>query len=44
VLPAFETAIPGPWAVFEGGRLIAVYEPFREGQVKPAVVLPVDDR
>jgi tRNA pseudouridine55 synthase len=33
---------PGPWAVFDdGGRLLAVYESFRDGQAKPAVVLPV---
>ena len=32
----------GPWAVFDAaGRLLAVYEAFREGQAKPAVVLPV---
>ena len=32
---------PGPWAlVAPGGRLVAVYEPFRDGQAKPAVVLP----
>lgn len=32
----------GPWAVFDrGGELLAVYETFRDGQVKPAVVLPV---
>ena len=31
----------GPWAVFDGaGTLLAVYEPFRDGQAKPAVVLP----
>jgi tRNA pseudouridine55 synthase len=31
----------GPWAVFgEAGALLAVYEPFRDGQAKPAVVLP----
>jgi len=42
VLPAFDTSMPPPWAVFEDGRLIAVYEPFRDSQVKPAVVLPVD--
>jgi tRNA pseudouridine55 synthase len=38
VLPAFEGA--GPWAVLdEGGELLAVYETFRSGTVKPAVVL-----
>jgi tRNA pseudouridine55 synthase len=42
VLPAFETHEPPPWAVFDGARLIAVYEPFGDRQVKPAVVLPVD--
>lgn len=31
----------GPWAVFDGhGRLLAVYETFRNHQAKPAVVLP----
>jgi tRNA pseudouridine55 synthase len=31
----------GPWAVFDGaGTLLAVYERFRDGQAKPAVVLP----
>ena len=31
---------PGPWAVVdEAGALLAVYEPHREGTVKPAVVL-----
>ncbi len=31
----------GPWAVFgPHGRLLAVYEPFRDGLAKPAVVLP----
>lgn len=31
----------GPWAVLsESGALLAVYEPFRSGQAKPAVVLP----
>ena len=30
----------GPWAmVGPGGRLLGVYEPFRDGQAKPAVVL-----
>jgi tRNA pseudouridine55 synthase len=30
----------GPWAVIDGGgRLLAVYEPHRDGTVKPAVVL-----
>ena len=36
------TAWPGdgPWAVFaSGGELLAVYEMFRGGQAKPAVVL-----
>jgi tRNA pseudouridine55 synthase len=32
----------GPWAVFDAaGRLLAVYEAFRDGQAKPAVVLAV---
>ena len=32
----------GPWAVVEaGGRLLAVYEPYDDGRVKPAVVLPL---
>ena len=31
----------GPWAVFSKvGSLLAVYEPFRNGEAKPAVVLP----
>ena len=31
----------GPWAVVDpAGRLLAVYEPYQAGQVKPAVVLP----
>ena len=30
----------GPWAmVGPGDRLLGVYEPFRDGQAKPAVVL-----
>jgi tRNA pseudouridine55 synthase len=38
VLPAFDGA--GPWAVLtDGGELLAVYESFRSGTVKPAVVL-----
>lgn len=32
----------GPWAVFAPVGLIAVYEPFRDGTAKPAVVLPTD--
>jgi tRNA pseudouridine55 synthase len=40
VLAAWEG--DGPWAVFDtSGRLLAVYESFRDGQAKPAVVLPV---
>jgi tRNA pseudouridine55 synthase len=32
---------PGPWAVLdEGGALLAVYEPHRDGTAKPTVVLP----
>ncbi|MGA7756607.1 MAG: tRNA pseudouridine(55) synthase TruB [Ilumatobacteraceae bacterium] len=32
----------GPWAVSDrAGRLLAVYEAFRDGQAKPAVVLPI---
>ena len=31
----------GPWAVLDGGGgLLAVYEPFREATVKPALVIP----
>jgi tRNA pseudouridine55 synthase len=41
VLPAFDGAGEGPWAVFTGDRLLAVYESFGHGQAKPAVVLPV---
>ena len=38
VLPAPDG--PGPWAVVgPGDRLLAVYEPFRAGEAKPAVVL-----
>lgn len=38
VLDAFDG--PGPWAVFAtSGELLAVYEAFRDGQAKPAVVL-----
>ena len=43
VLSAFGGTEPGagPWSVFDPrGELLAVYEPFRPGQVKPAVVLP----
>jgi tRNA pseudouridine55 synthase len=29
----------GPWAVFHGGDLLAVYERFRGGETKPVVVL-----
>ncbi|MEO7398672.1 MAG: tRNA pseudouridine(55) synthase TruB, partial [Ilumatobacteraceae bacterium] len=29
----------GPWAVSSNGRLLAVYERFRDGEAKPAVVL-----
>ncbi|HZI44570.1 MAG TPA: tRNA pseudouridine(55) synthase TruB [Ilumatobacter sp.] len=40
VLPRFEGA--GPWALYDGdGRLLAVYEAFRETEAKPSVVLPV---
>ncbi len=39
VLPRFEG--DGPWAVYDdGGRLLAVYEPFRGQEAKPSVVLP----
>jgi tRNA pseudouridine55 synthase len=39
VLPA-PAAGTGPWAlVTDGDNLLAVYEPFRDGQAKPAVVL-----
>lgn len=43
VLPQFSDVVGvGPWAVFgPNGALIAVYEPFRECDVKPSVVLPV---
>lgn len=42
VLAAFDGE--GPWAVVDGeGRLLAVYEAYGEGLVKPAVVLPADD-
>ncbi len=47
VLPAFggSASDAGPWAVFgPTGELLAVYEPFRRGQVKPAVVLPTARR
>jgi tRNA pseudouridine55 synthase len=38
VLPAFDG--DGPWAVRgPGGELLALYEPFRSGEAKPAVVL-----
>jgi len=34
----------GPWALVDSaGELLAVYEPFRDGQAKPAVVLARDD-
>lgn len=40
VLPTWDG--PGPWAVFRrDGELVAVYEPYRTGTAKPAVVLPV---
>jgi tRNA pseudouridine55 synthase len=38
VLPRFDGA--GPWAVYGEGALLAVYEPFRDGESKPSVVLP----
>jgi tRNA pseudouridine55 synthase len=39
VLPRFEGE--GPWALYDGAqRLLAVYEPFREAEAKPSVVLP----
>jgi len=39
VLPAWEGT--GPWAVTgPGGDLLAVYEPYRPGLAKPAVVIP----
>ncbi len=41
VLPAFEG--DGPWAVTgPDGSLLAVYEPYRPGLAKPAVVIPAD--
>jgi len=40
VLPAWKGT--GPWAVTgEGGNLLAVYERYRHGLAKPAVVIPV---
>ena len=34
----------GPWALVDSaGELLAVYEPFRDGQAKPSVVLARDD-
>ena len=34
----------GPWAMVDGaGDLLAVYEPFRDGAAKPAVVLAPAD-
>jgi tRNA pseudouridine55 synthase len=42
VLPAPDGA--GPWAMVDGaGGLLAVYEPFRHGEAKPAVVLSRGD-
>jgi tRNA pseudouridine55 synthase len=39
VLPAWDGG--GPWAVADpGGELIAVYEAYRSGEAKPAVVFP----
>ena len=39
VLPRFGG--DGPWAVYDaGGRLLAVYEAFRDSEAKPSVVLP----
>jgi tRNA pseudouridine55 synthase len=39
VLPRWDGA--GPWAVLEtDGELLAVYESFRTGEAKPAVVIP----
>jgi tRNA pseudouridine55 synthase len=41
VLPRPVEMGDGPWAVFgPDDRLIAVYEPFRDAEAKPAVVLP----
>ena len=41
VLPSFEG--DGPWAVTgSDGGLLAVYEPYRPGLAKPAVVLAPD--
>jgi tRNA pseudouridine55 synthase len=41
VLPRFAGTeqSSGPWAVVSGPELLAVYEPFRPGTVKPAVVV-----
>lgn len=33
----------GPWAVLAQGELLAMYEAFGRGQVKPAVVISTDD-
>jgi tRNA pseudouridine55 synthase len=39
-LATLEVAGDGPWAVTDaGGELLAVYEPFRDGRAKPAIVL-----
>jgi len=38
LLPTWEG--DGPWAVYAEGILIAVYQPFRNGNAKPSVVLP----
>jgi len=32
----------GPWAVFHGGTLLAVYDAHGDGRAKPSVVLPVE--
>lgn len=42
VLPRFDG--DGPWGLFAGGTLLAVYEPFHAGEAKPSVVLPTAAR
>ena len=42
VLPRFDG--DGPWALFSDSTLVAVYEPFRDTEAKPSVVLPTATR